>query len=82
VGVGVVVAPLRATTAMLNVGRLALLRPSLTEMRMFAYVPSWLYAGVPESVPVRQSKLAHAGLLRIKKKRRAPRPPATDGVTL
>ena len=76
-GVGALLA---ATTAIANAGRLTVLRPSVTVMRMLSYVPTLLLPGVPVRVPVRDAKLAQSGLPRIQKKRRVLRPPVTLGV--
>lgn len=73
------VAVVLALTVIANAGKLALLRPSVAEIRTPEYVPTWLFEGTPDSLPLRQSKLAHVGLFRIRKKRRVLRPPETVG---
>jgi len=46
---------------MANAGSTALEMPSVTLIRMFAYVPTLAAAGVPLSCPVLLLKVAHEG---------------------
>ena len=51
-----------AATVMENAGSVTVELPSLTVMRMFAYVPAWATLGTPYSVPRRDPNEAHEGL--------------------
>lgn len=57
---------LDALTTMLNAGNDADALPSLTEITIFAYVPTAAVVGVPFKFPVEVLKNAHAGLLLIR----------------
>src|SRR5262245_10935378 len=63
--VGALLAAAAAVTVMLNGASDALLRPSLAEITMLLKVPAFALCGVPCSVPLAVSKLAHAGRLLI-----------------
>src|SRR5215469_5700307 len=56
-----------AFTVMVKAGSETVVAPSLTEMSMFASVPTLATAGVPDSCPVVVLKLAHEGLLAMLK---------------
>jgi len=61
------VVPDTAVTTIEKVVSEAVLVPSLTLIAMFASVPAFPLAGVPESVPVDVLKLAQEGMFAIEK---------------
>ena len=54
-----------AATAIAKAGSETLALPSLTEMMMFAYEPTWAVEGVPVSAPLEVLNVAHDGLFWI-----------------
>ena len=65
VGVPVMVGGVFAVTVMSNAAKLTVALPSVTLMTMPLVTPLWATVGVPLSLPVAASKVAHAGLLVI-----------------
>ena len=63
VGVPVMVGGVFAVTVMSNAAKLTVALPSLTLITMPLVTPFWAAVGVPLSLPVAASKVAHAGLL-------------------
>lgn len=59
-------------TVIVKAGSDTVVVPSLTETMMFAYEPTALAAGVPDSRPDVGSKVAHAGLFAIENVNGAP----------
>ena len=66
-------------TVMENAGRDALAAPSETAMTMLPQVPASPLAGVPDSLPVAASKLAHAGPFWIENVSVSPSASLADG---
>ena len=56
-----------------------LVRPSLTRISMFEYVPTCAAVGVPVSCPVELLKVAHAGRLMMPKRSGSPLPSLAVG---
>ena len=56
-----------------------LVRPSLTRISMFAYVPTCATVGVPVSCPVTLLKVAHDGRLMMPKRTGSPLPSLAVG---
>ena len=63
VGVPVIVGGLLTVTVISNAAKLTVALPSVTLMTMPLVTPFWATVGVPLSLPVAASKVAHTGLL-------------------
>jgi hypothetical protein len=82
IGVPLIVGSLYDLTSIENAVSVAFDLPSLTLMRISAYVPVCLLVGVPSSFPVAMLKLAHAGLWAIEKLSASPAGPVASGVNV
>jgi hypothetical protein len=69
-----------AVTVIVNGGRDAVAVPSLTEIVMFANVPTSVFAGVPDNCPVVALNDAQKGMFAIENVSAAPRGLEATGV--